>query len=92
MATVGELVDAESASKLRADLKRKNGFPMEIVMDMKVVVKLEKVKVKKLGIRVSCDGIRGFVPKGKKAPSVAASTAGAKCKVDLRIKIWKWTF
>ncbi|KAF7126482.1 hypothetical protein RHSIM_Rhsim11G0043800 [Rhododendron simsii] len=91
LSTVGELVDADSVSSLRSDLKRKNGIPLEIVMDTKVVVKLEKVKSKKLGIRVTCDGIRGFVPSKGKASS-ADSTSDAKCKVDLRIKIWKWTF
>lgn len=90
LSTTGELVDAESVSQLRSDLKKKNGLPLEIVVDTKVVVKLEKLKSKKIGIRVTCDGIRGFVPKGKVAS--VASTANVKCKVDLRIKIWKWTF
>lgn len=90
LSTTGALVDAESVSQLRSDLKKKNGLLLEIVVDTKVVVKLEKLKSKKFGIRVTCDGIHGFVPKGKVAS--IASTANAKCKVDLRIKIWKWTF
>ncbi|PSS01219.1 Late embryogenesis abundant protein, LEA-14 protein [Actinidia chinensis var. chinensis] len=85
-----ELVDADLVKPLRSDLKRKNGLGLEILMDTKVVVKMEKLKSKKLGIRVTCNGIHGIVPKGK-SPSIASIT-DAKCKVDLRIKIWKWIF
>ncbi|PSR91315.1 Late embryogenesis abundant protein, LEA-14 protein [Actinidia chinensis var. chinensis] len=90
LSIASELVDADLVKGLRSDLKRKNGLDLKILMDTKVVVKMEKLKSKKLGIRVTCDGIHGTVPKGK-SPSIASIT-DAKCKVDLRIKIWKWTF
>ncbi|GMP95092.1 hypothetical protein CsSME_00044269 [Camellia sinensis var. sinensis] len=85
-----QIVDADSVNSLRLDLKKKNGLPLKVVMEMKVVVKIEKLKSKKVGIRVTCDGIHGVVPKGK-SPSIA-STSDAKCKVHLLIRIWKWTF
>ncbi|KAL0311874.1 UNVERIFIED_CONTAM: hypothetical protein Sradi_5586700 [Sesamum radiatum] len=88
-----QVLDADSLNSLKSDLKRKNGLPMEIVMDTMVGVKLEKLKMKKIGIRVKCDGIHGLVPKAKKTVTPAvANTSNAKCKVDLRIKIFKWTF
>ncbi|KAL0394168.1 UNVERIFIED_CONTAM: hypothetical protein Slati_4383000 [Sesamum latifolium] len=88
-----QVLDADSLNSLKSDLKRKNGLPMEIVMDTMVGVKMEKLKMKKIGIRVKCDGIHGLVPKAKKTVTPAvANTSNAKCKVDLRIKIFKWTF
>ena len=75
---------------LRSDLKRKTGVPMKVQMDTKVKVKMGNLKSKKVGIRVTCQGIRGVAPKSK-SPSVV-SVSDAKCEVDLRIKIWKWTF
>ncbi|KAL0330437.1 UNVERIFIED_CONTAM: hypothetical protein Sradi_5030400 [Sesamum radiatum] len=86
-----QVLDADSLNSLKSDLKRKNGLPMEIVMDTMVGVKMEKLKMKKIGIRVKCDGIHGFVPNPKTHPAVA-KTSNAKCKVDLRVKIFKWTF
>ncbi|CAI0455416.1 unnamed protein product, partial [Linum tenue] len=85
-------VDAESVNGLRSDLKKRNGVAtLKIQLDTKVVVKVGKLKTKKVGIRVTCEDIKGAVPKGKAPPSVVV-TAGSKCKVDLRIKIWKVTF
>ncbi|GMY28869.1 NDR1/HIN1-like protein 13 [Fagus crenata] len=83
-------LDTESVTALRSDLKRKTGVPMKVQMDTKVKVKMGNLKSKKVGIRVTCQGIRGVAPKSK-SPSVA-SVSDAKCEVDLRIKIWKWTF
>ncbi|KAG2666030.1 hypothetical protein I3843_15G033500 [Carya illinoinensis] len=83
-------LDTDSVTALRSDLKRKNGVPMKIQMDTEVKVKLGGMKSNKVGIRVTCQGINGVAPKSK-SPSVA-SVSGSKCKVDLRIKIWKWTF
>ncbi|GLT54195.1 hypothetical protein SLA2020_274140 [Shorea laevis] len=83
-------LDTESVTSLRSDLKRKNGVPMKIQMDTKVKVKLGGLTSNKVGIRVTCQGITGIAPKSK-SPSVA-SVSGSKCKVDLRIKIWKFTF
>ncbi|KAK4412616.1 hypothetical protein Salat_2908700 [Sesamum alatum] len=92
MALNSQVLDADSVKSLKSDLKRKNGLPMEIVMDTMVGVKMEKLKMKKIGIRVKCDGIHGLVPKGKTVIPAVANTSNAKCKVDLRIKIFKWTF
>ncbi|PIN13225.1 hypothetical protein CDL12_14141 [Handroanthus impetiginosus] len=87
-----QVLDSDSVASLNSDLKRKNGLPMNIVMDTMVGVKMEKLKMKKVGIRVKCDGIHGTVPKGKSVIPAVANTSKAKCKVDLRIKILKWTF
>lgn len=70
-------------------LKGKKSLPLRIQLDTKVKVKISGMKSKKVGIRVNCSGIKANLPTGK-SPTVAA-TANAKCKVDLRIKIWKWT-
>ncbi|KAL8122849.1 NDR1/HIN1-like protein 6 [Apium graveolens] len=78
----GESVDG-------AVLKGKKSLPLQIELDTKVKVKIGGMKSKKVGIRVNCSRIKANLPTGK-SPSVAA-TANAKCKVDLRIKIWKWT-
>ncbi|KAK8550414.1 hypothetical protein V6N13_118932 [Hibiscus sabdariffa] len=88
--TTSSDLDAETVNSLRPDLKNKNGISLKVEMDTKVRVKMGGLRSKKVGIRVSCDGVKGAVPKGK-FPSVA-NVAGAKCKVDLRIKIWRWTF
>ncbi|KAL0372185.1 UNVERIFIED_CONTAM: hypothetical protein Scaly_0900100 [Sesamum calycinum] len=92
MALNSQLLDADSVKSLNSDLKRKNGLPMRIVMDTTVRVKMEKTKMKKIGIRVKCDGIRGVVPKGKRVIPAVANISNAKCEVDLRTKILKWTF
>ncbi|WCJ29596.1 hypothetical protein M5689_011219 [Euphorbia peplus] len=84
-------LDAESVNALRSDLKKKSGaVTVKMELETKVKVKMGGLKMKKVGIRITCDGIKGTVPKGK-SPTVAG-TNGSKCKVDLRIKIWKWTF
>ncbi|KAK8568590.1 hypothetical protein V6N13_106495 [Hibiscus sabdariffa] len=88
VATSSDL-DVDTANSLRADLKKKNGVSLKVEMDTRVMVKMGGLKSNKVGIRVSCDGIKGAVPRGK-SPSLA-NVCGAKCKVDLRIKIWLWT-
>lgn len=85
-----QVLDADSLNSLNSDLKRKKGLPLQIVVDTTVGVKMEKVKTKKVGIRVKCEGIHGIVPRGKTV--IPAKTTDADCKVDLRIKILKWTF
>ncbi|KAL0407698.1 UNVERIFIED_CONTAM: hypothetical protein Sradi_1704200 [Sesamum radiatum] len=92
MALNSQLLDADAVKSLNSDLKRQNGLPMSIVMDTTVRVKMEKMKMEKIGIRVKCDGIHGVVPKGKRVIPAAANTSNAKCEVDLRTKILKWTF
>ncbi|KAK8597571.1 hypothetical protein V6N13_094974 [Hibiscus sabdariffa] len=83
-------LDAETVNDLRPELKKSNGVSLKVEMDTKVTAKMFGLKSKKVGIRVTCDGIKGTIPQGK-SPAVA-NVAGTKCKVDLRIKIWKWTF
>lgn len=90
LSIVSQVLDVDSISSLKSDMKRKSGMPMRILLDTKVVVQMDKLKTNKVGIRVTCDGINGPIPKGKN-PSVASITT-AKCKVDLRIKILRWTF
>ena len=83
-------LDDTSAGKIKTALKSKNGLPLKIKLDTKVKAKIGALKTPKLGIRVICEGIKVTVPQGKSATT--ASTSNAKCKVDLRLKIWKWTF
>ncbi|XP_038875722.1 NDR1/HIN1-like protein 13 [Benincasa hispida] len=85
----GQQLDSSSESTLKSSMKSKKGLPLQIQLDTKVKLKMGALKSPKIGIRVSCDGISVNVPTGK-SPATA-STSGAKCKVDLRIKIWKWT-
>ncbi|KAE8689095.1 hypothetical protein F3Y22_tig00110944pilonHSYRG00144 [Hibiscus syriacus] len=82
-------LDAETVNDLRPELKQGSGVLLKVEIDTKVTAKVGGLKSKKVGIRITCDGVKGAVPKGK-SPAVA-NVAGAKCKVDLRIKIWKWT-
>lgn len=90
LSMTSQVLDADSVTSLKSDLKRKNGLPMAIEMETKMKVKVEKLNSKKVGIKIVCDGIHGLVPTGK-TPAVA-STANAKCKVDLQVKIWKFNF
>lgn len=86
----GLQLDDKSGSKLTSDLKSKDGVALKVELETKVKVKMGGLKTPKARIRVSCQGIKATVPSGKKATT--ASVSNAKCKVDLRIKIWKWTF
>lgn len=83
-------LDTASISSLRSDLKTKSRLTLKVRLETKVKVKMGGFKSNKVGIRVSCDGIQATVPTGKSP--VTASTSDAKCKANLRIKIWKWTF
>ncbi|KAK1259006.1 hypothetical protein QJS04_geneDACA017966 [Acorus gramineus] len=76
---------------LVTDLKGKASVGLEIVMETKAGVKMGGLKTKRVGIRVTCDGIQAAVPKKGKAAAAAVTAADVKCKVKLRIKIWKWT-
>jgi hypothetical protein len=86
----GLQLDDKSGSKLTSDLKSKDGEALKVELETKVKVKMGGLKTPKARIRVSCQGIKATVPSGKQATK--ASVSNAKCKVDLRIKIWKWTF
>ncbi|KAJ7951627.1 Late embryogenesis abundant (LEA) hydroxyproline-rich glycoprotein family [Quillaja saponaria] len=87
----GQALENGDVSKLKANMKSKNGLPLKVRLDTKVKVKVKigGVKTKKVGIRINCDGIKVNIPSGK--TPATASTSKAKCKVDFRIKIWKWT-
>ncbi|KAL8195790.1 hypothetical protein R6Q57_025543 [Mikania cordata] len=95
------LLDSTTVSQIRSDLKKKYGMRLKILLDTEARVKIESIRSKKVGIRIECEGIHSLIPKeggdgGKSgnssAATVAASISGAKCNVDLRIKILKWTF
>ncbi|KAJ6704369.1 LATE EMBRYOGENESIS ABUNDANT (LEA) HYDROXYPROLINE-RICH GLYCOPROTEIN FAMILY [Salix viminalis] len=86
----GVQLDDVSAGKLKADLKSKNGVALKLELETKVKVKMGGIKTPKARIRVTCQGIKATVPSGNK--TTTASVSNAKCKADLRIKIWKWTF
>ncbi|KAJ4708201.1 Late embryogenesis abundant (LEA) hydroxyproline-rich glycoprotein family [Melia azedarach] len=58
-------LDTDSVTSLKSDLKKKSGVSLKIQLDTKVKVKLGKLKSKKVGIRVTCEGIKGEVPKGQ---------------------------
>lgn len=90
MGLTSQLLDVASVNSLEADLKAKKGLPLKIVMDTMVRVKFEKLNMRKIGIRLTCDGIRGVLPKGKSINS--SNTLNSKCEVDLRIRILKTTF
>ncbi|XP_074289260.1 uncharacterized protein LOC141614413 [Silene latifolia] len=86
-------LDSESVSRLRSDLKKKVGFPVSVELDTMVHLQMGNVKTKKVGVRVTCDGVKGFQPKNATSKvGTLGTTSSAKCKVDLRIKIWKFTF
>lgn len=86
----GQNLDDSAVSALRSKLKNKKTLPLEIQLDTKVKVKVGSLKTKKVGIRVKCNGIKITVPTGKSPTK--ATTSDVKCNVDLRVKIWKWTF
>ncbi|XP_019196392.1 PREDICTED: protein YLS9-like [Ipomoea nil] len=88
--TSRKTLDGGEISSLKSTLKSKNTLPVKIRLETKVKVKVGSLKTKKVGIRVTCDGIKVTVPAGKSPAKT--TTSNVKCKVDTRIKIWKWTF
>ncbi|GJV31684.1 NDR1/HIN1-like protein 13 [Tanacetum coccineum] len=76
----GEMVND---SDLKSELKAKKSVELRIEIGTKIRAKIGSVKTKKVPIRITCDGV--------KAGASGATVSGAKCEVDLRIKIWKWT-
>ncbi|XP_014500081.1 NDR1/HIN1-like protein 13 [Vigna radiata var. radiata] len=87
--STGSALQSDDASRLKSSMKNKNGLPLKVNLETKVKAKMGKLKTPKVRIRVSCDGIRVNLPSGKKPAT--ASTSNAKCNVDVRFKIWKWT-
>ncbi|OVA04003.1 Late embryogenesis abundant protein [Macleaya cordata] len=91
------ILDPVTANSLKSDLKKKSGIPLMIQLNTKVKVKMGGFKTKKVGIEITCDRIRAVAvtTKGSKSNSTIwkfPESSVAKCKVNLRIKIWKWTF
>lgn len=86
----GGEIDGEPVDSLKAAMKSKAGFPLEIKVETKVKVKMGWLKTPKIGLRVHCDGITAGVPTVKKKTAVGAAVENAECKVDFRVKIWKW--
>lgn len=82
-------LEKPEATGLRTSMRSKAGVPIQVRMETKVRAKVGSLKTPRIGVRVSCNGIRATVPTGK--TPATASTANAKCKVDIRVKIWKWT-
>ncbi|KAI6702881.1 hypothetical protein NL676_012017 [Syzygium grande] len=88
IASNGQQVDSGSASTLKSGLKSKSGLALKIRLDTKV--KGGGLKTPRVGIRVTCGGIRATAPAAGKSAAMAA-TGNAKCKVDTGIRIWNWT-
>lgn len=90
-ASDGGAIDGEVVDSLKAAMKSKAGLPLEIKVETKVKVKMGWLKMPKVGFRVLCDGVTAGVPTAKKKKTaVAAAVENAECKVDFRVKIWKW--
>ncbi|CAM8969499.1 unnamed protein product [Rhodiola kirilowii] len=88
-------LDLESARGLRSDLTGKSEMWSRLELETKMGVQIGKWKSRKIGIRVTCGGLRVKIPKTgtKKGSSAdAAISDDGKCKVDLSIKIWGFTF
>uniref|UniRef100_A0A7N1A2J6 Late embryogenesis abundant protein LEA-2 subgroup domain-containing protein n=1 Tax=Kalanchoe fedtschenkoi TaxID=63787 RepID=A0A7N1A2J6_KALFE len=93
-------LDLDSAKGLRSDLKGRSVVGTRVELETKMGVKFGKWKTTKIGIKVTCGGVRVRVPNkvSAAAAKVAAKAAGAaitddgKCEVDLSIKIWGFTF
>ncbi|KAK1436044.1 hypothetical protein QVD17_01819 [Tagetes erecta] len=93
------LLETEAVKRIRSDLKRRAGLMLKVLLDTQTIVKFESFRSKKFGIRIECVGIRSVILKtgGRKSnssssSSVTVSVDDAKCEVDFRIKIWKWSF
>lgn len=85
----GVALESDDAARLKSSMKSKNGLALKVKLETKVKAKMGNLKTPKVRIRVACDGIRVTLPAGKKPAT--ASTSNAKCDVDVRFKIWKWT-
>ncbi|KAI3979444.1 hypothetical protein MKX01_001636 [Papaver californicum] len=99
------LQDLATANSLKSDLKKKNGFPIKVRLNTKVKVKMGVFKTRKVGLQITCDQIKvvsevSKVKGGKNTTTSITvwkfpesnSVSSVKCKFNLRVKIWKWTF
>ncbi|KAK9079846.1 hypothetical protein SSX86_001519 [Deinandra increscens subsp. villosa] len=93
------LLETETVNRMRSDLKKKSGLRLKMLLDAQAVMNVESFGSKKVGMRIKCEGIHSLIPKSVRSeanssssPVVSATVSGAKCVVDLRIKIWKLRF
>lgn len=87
--TTARELDPDEARHLKSDLTcARVGF--EIQMRTKVKMQMGKLKSEGVEIKVTCQGFEGTIPKGK-IPVIATSKK-TKCKSDLSVKVWKWSF
>ncbi|XP_010536274.1 PREDICTED: uncharacterized protein LOC104811311, partial [Tarenaya hassleriana] len=77
----------DEARELKTDLTRQR-VGIRIGMKTKVKMQMGKLKSKGVEIKVSCEGFEGAIPRGK-SPTIASGKS--KCKVDLSVKVWKWS-
>lgn len=87
--TTARELDPDEAKHLKSDLTRAR-VVFEIQMRTKVKMIMGKLKSEGVEIKVTCEGFEGTIPKGK-TPIVATSKK-SKCKSDLSVKVWKWSF
>ncbi|KAK7261713.1 hypothetical protein RIF29_28031 [Crotalaria pallida] len=85
----GVALESGDVETLKSSMKSKSGLPLKVELETKVKAKMGSLKTPKVRIRVVCDGIKVMLPVGKKPAT--GSTSNAKCGVDVRFKIWKWT-
>lgn len=78
------------ASVARSVKSKSAESELKVKLETKVEAKAGMFKTPHVGIGVLCDGIDVALPAGDKL-ATAASTADAKCQVDVRFKVWKWT-
>ncbi|GAB4842531.1 hypothetical protein Ancab_012505 [Ancistrocladus abbreviatus] len=82
----GSTIAGGDLATLKSEIDNNNGLELKIEMETKAKFNIGKVKTRKFGIRVSCNGIKAAASNGKLTGSV--NTTGAKCKGKWKIKIW----
>ncbi|KAF5799773.1 hypothetical protein HanXRQr2_Chr07g0308371 [Helianthus annuus] len=82
--TTSLLLDPESVTKIRSDLKKKSRLSLKLLLDTEFRVKIETLRTKKVGIRIKCDGIHSLIPKG--------GGTGWNTTVAATVTAAKWTF
>ncbi|XP_016493303.2 NDR1/HIN1-like protein 13, partial [Nicotiana tabacum] len=70
--TGSQVLDIDSVTSLQSDLQRKGWLPVTILIDTMIRVKMDKLKSKRVGIRVTCEGVYGQTPTGE-VPAVCLS-------------------
>lgn len=84
------VMEKKSRKSLNVELKsnsnEKKNLLVKIVMNGKVKMKMGRFKIKNVNVRVVCNEIKAVVGSGE-----SATIKNTKCKVEFRIKIWKWT-